>query len=191
MGRLGRAALLVGLGAFGPACDEPSVPDAEAERFAGSVSGAGVVIGALADERGGQLYVCGHDEATRALSEWLTIDETGELVSKDGSAVRGQAALSDGEISGSVVLRDGREIAFSIPAVTSPELGLFAVVDQGCRAGLVLYDGGAAGTWCSSDGRFEQVTPIAPLGDHAWQVRIHDSPMRELRFTAVELAARL
>lgn len=169
------------------ACTSPEWGPGEPERFAGPASSEAYAVGVVADADGGVLYVCGTTDASRPRSEWLDIDAEGRLTTRGTTTERGRADVSDSGVSGTVSLVDGSEVSFSVPLVTDLELGLFSAVDSGCRSGVVAYPGGSAGTWCSSDGRFEQVTPIQPIDGGALLVQIA-SQLRRLRVDAVDAA---
>jgi hypothetical protein len=174
------------------ACEAPEAGFDEEARFAGlSSSSSAYAIGIVSNEDGGVVYVCGTDDASRSRSEWLVLEPSGDITTKDGGEVRGEAVRSAGSIDGSVALADGTEVEFSLPLAESGNPALYSAVDAGCRTGVVTYGRGgesSAGTWCSSEGLYEQVTPIAPVAAQSLLVRIHSLPNRQVRVSAVDAA---
>ena len=158
-------------------------------RFAGPAARASYAVGVVVDDDSTVLYLCGTTDVTRPHSEWFTIDDDGRVSARIGAVDRGHADVTASGVSGTLGLPDQGVLDFSVPLVEDTSLGLFSVVDSGCRAGVVAYPGGSAGTWCSSDGRFEQVTPIQPIDASSLLVRIGSQPHRELRVDAVSAAA--
>lgn len=174
------------------ACDAPTSNIDHEARFAGVASSdPAYAVGVVSGADGGVIYVCGTDEASRSRSEWLVIEPNGDITTKDGTELRGEAAIGSDSISGFVALADGTEVDFSLPRAEKENLALYSVVDAGCRTGVVIYGPGAqtsAGTWCSSEGIYEQVTPISPVEAGALMVRVHSLPSRQIRVSAVDAA---
>lgn len=177
---------------FVTGCDAPTTGiDAEA-RFAGPASAdSDYAIGIVSGGDGGVVYVCGIHEASRSQSEWLVLEPNGDITTKDGAELRGEATIASGSITGFVALADGTEVDFTLPRAPSENPALYSVVDAGCRTGVITYGPGgrtSAGTWCSSQGIYEQVTPISPVEAGSLMVRVHSLPSRQIRVSAVDAA---
>jgi hypothetical protein len=170
------------------ACEGEDLPDSEAARFAGPIEGASYAVGVVTDDAATVLYVCGTSEETRPHSDWFTVDEDGVVATLDDAAPRGRVERSEVEVSGSIELPDGTTLDFALPRVTAADHGLFSAINSGCRSGVVAFEGGSAGTWCSNDGRFEQITPIRPLDESSLLVQIAADPSWRLQVDAVAAA---
>jgi hypothetical protein len=189
----GLAACAVLLGAScGPA--DASAPPAT---FVGAVDTSDAVVGLAVDDRGLAFYVCGGSTSYASLTRWFssTAPSTDGAfdATSEGWSVHGAASASAWR--GTLTAPDGTTRTWAATASGAATLsGLYAAVDDGCRAGLVVAqatpDGApqVQGTWCSAAGEFRQVTPIQPFArtDRGIRVRV-DAPggARELYLAPV------
>lgn len=163
------AALLVALAG----CAEPSLPRqsgaGDADAYAGRVDGTDVAFAVTVDAQTGEvvLYVCGGAQTYGRYSKWyrgaLDAEDTAELSSKDGATAH-LSVTADG-LEGAVFELDGTVLELAAPIAPSDSaIGLYDVVDEGCRTGVVVVsETDVQGTWCSDAGIFAQVTPISPI----------------------------
>jgi hypothetical protein len=171
-------------------CDEPNMP-AEAASFTGTASDRDdYAVGISMEGDTGILYVCGVDDAARPNSQWFAIGPDGAITAvADPDTARGDVLVSGEDAAGAVTLRDGTHLSFDLSRNVDPRLGVFSTVDAGCRTGLIAFGEGeaaSAGTWCSDEGIFEQVTPIQPISYQGAWVEVASSPIRMLRLGPVE-----
>lgn len=153
-------------------CADPSLPASIAsESYAGRVDGTDIAFAVTVDAETREvvLYVCGGADTFDRYSKWyqgsLDADDTVALSSKDGATAR-LSVTADG-VDGSVFELDGTVLELAAPiAPEGSAIGLYDVVDEGCRTGvIVVSDDDVQGTWCSEEGIFAQVTPISPIVD--------------------------
>jgi hypothetical protein len=140
--------------------------------FVGNLASSDAVVGLELGDAGWVFYACGGATSLASLTHWFSASPAADAIefTREGWVLQGQ---SDGLTSGwrgTLTGPDG--VARAWAAAPSPPgtlSGLYSVVEDGCRTGLVVSQAapGAAvhaqGTWCNGAGRFEQVTPILPV----------------------------
>lgn len=186
------ALLAVGCGA---AEDEKPAPREPTLRtFIGTLEGTDAVVAFVQDREDWVGYVCGGASTYMTLTRWYAgrVERLGDSERITGSEPDAgvSGTLAEHSVDGVLMGRDGLEHRFRAELADAQSdrlVGLFAVVDSGCRTGLVAMPslaGSASttqGVWCDGAGRFAQVTPIQPIeyGDRGLAVRITED-LRQL-----------
>jgi hypothetical protein len=140
--------------------------------FVGDTQGmSDAAVAAVISESSVTVYLCGGASSLEH-THWFsgTIDAAGVITvePRDGWTI--DAKLVDYAIQGTIHAPDGATIPINgEPGARSPLENLYAVVDEGCRTGVVVKQASdnetpaVQGAWCNSAGRFMQVTPILPI----------------------------
>ncbi len=157
----------------------------------GALEGSDARIALVSDDTALVAYVCGGPTTLASLTGWF-VGAAGATHLESGGAVLELSRTSTGA-SGVLTARDGARLRFEAQrAPADAEGGLFEVVDQGCRAGVVFDPArGAQGAWCDGEGRFAQVDPGAPFDPAAIEAGVmRPDGATSLRFTRVVPADR-
>lgn len=142
----------------------------EASTWVGSAEGSDVVVALTYQDGAVRAYVCGGPATYATHSRWFdgSADEFGRFsTSQDGWTIAGELDLESA--TGRVFPPAGEALSFSMRSAEEDSVeGLYAVVDAGCRTGVVVqHDASgeptAQGVWCDAQGRFAQVTPVTPI----------------------------
>jgi hypothetical protein len=162
----------------------PTVSGADTTRvvYIGKLVDTDAVIAISASGNDVVAYICGGATTFATTTRWFphtewASDQPTLRMSSDGWTLD---LVRDAQgISGSA--SDGTGKRYAITAhPTRPETmaGLYAVVDEGCRTGVVVMQDRAEdaptfqGTWCNNKGAFEQVTPVRPYDRWAGRVAV-------------------
>ncbi len=155
----------------------------------GVASGTDAVVGASASADRITVYLCGGEADVATRTHWFegAIQSSGAIAIDTGDGWRLEG-VADGEGARGVVhTPDGDLLHWSArPVEPGTVAGLYSVVSEGCRTGVVVTQGGAdaepraQGAWCSGAGAqagakdiFEQVTPIFPIALQARGIHIN------------------
>jgi hypothetical protein len=133
------------------------------------LSGTDAWLGVAVEGDDGAAFLCGGADALESHTRWMLTDVTeDEVVFEQGGFVV-ELALSDGDVSGSVVEPGGGSSSFEARRVGELDLaGVYFGFDAGCGDGLIVLDGAngepeALGAWCDESGFREQVIPVLPI----------------------------
>jgi len=187
---------------LGTSCSDEVIDPREEpiDSYVGEIDGSDAVFAVTATELEVVLYVCGGASSLEH-SRWYQGERSGDTAQL--SAADGSTAFLrfDGaeQVTGEVVEVDGTRFELEA-SMSAPEsaAGLYGVMDAGCRTGVVVRQSAGdepvvQGTWCSEEGIFAQVTPIAPIDTSAdgFGVRVtgnRRAPARQLLVQSVNPA---
>jgi hypothetical protein len=153
--------------------------DAVQERavFVGAAADSEAKVAAVRRGDAFTLYVCGGADDIAVHTHWFSGTLTDDALSTsapDGWEARG--AFDESGAHGTFSAADGSTLTWSLDA--APEgstAGLYGGDDSGCRTGVVVTPGQAAGSdvqgaWCDDEGDYAQVTPIRTIDAQGFRV---------------------
>jgi hypothetical protein len=174
--------------------------------YVGAVQNTDALVAVADDGVDWVAYVCGGATTYATMTAWFSSHmerDAGEARLSASSGAKEFTAAVHGELATGTIVVDGTTFEFSAQLSGGKnEAGLFSVVDEGCRTGLVVPPaslGEAQGVWCSAPGRFQrngpplfaQVTPIRPWSMANRAILVSVSPpgvgARQLSLTPVAL----
>jgi hypothetical protein len=114
-------------------------------------------------------FVCGGATTLEANTRWLYAEADGEDLSFAQDDVSLDVTVEPASVTGDLVLH-GTSVPINAHLAVAKDLeGVYAVLDAGCLAGLIIVAPTeeqpkvARGAWCDNLGHFSQVTPVEPV----------------------------
>ena len=162
-----------------------------APTYVGKVTDPGqdAAVALVSDGSKVTFYLCGGPLSFDKITRWFQGDVGSDgmfaLEKSGGFTVTGDVGAGTGVLTTDV----GQELAWTVRPTENEEEGLYSAMDGSCRTGAIvgdLEDNGTVrlqGTWCDGEGRFAQVSPLAPahmLTTTGIDVRVNVSPAKSL-----------
>lgn len=147
--------------------------------YMGKIDGSDAWLAISVSSSRAVAFVCGGPTTLTSHTRWLatTIDKDVSSMETDGWRL--DVFVNDEWVSGDLTSPDGVGQGFQIDVVpgSSPEsssratddgiTGLYAAMDSGCRAGVIVRGTAdsfeTAGAWCDSEGAVAPLSPALPL----------------------------
>lgn len=159
-----------------------------ASTWVGSAPDSDVVVALTYQDGAVRAYVCGGPTTYATHSRWFdgSADEFGRFASsQDGWTIAGELDLTNA--TGTVFPPAGEPLPFAMRSAEEDTVeGLYAVVDAGCRTGVVVQHDAAGeltaqGAWCDDQDHFAQVTPVTPIerSERGIRIQIDLAPIGE------------
>lgn len=133
------------------------------------VQGVDAWLGVKIEAEHASAFLCGGVDNLVTHTRWMYGEPDGDEVSFEQNGVRLDAVVEVSSVTGNLTVQ-GQVFPIDMHLAVAKDLeGVYAGLDAGCRAGLIIVapneegQSTARGAWCDDVGHVAQVTPVQPI----------------------------